>query len=253
MAECKVSEYYEPQPTEDSGETAKKSGGSLAIKQWADVDRPREKLLAHGAEALSTAELFAILIGSGTPRVSAVDLMKQILGDCGNSIAALSRMKAAELLRYNGIGQAKAITILAACELARRREREAMPARPQFGTAQDIYEHLARRVRDLDVEEAFVVLMNQSLKHIRTIRLSHGGLTETSMDVRLIIKEALQANATVVALAHNHPSGNLKPSREDDTLTRKVADACALMRIHLLDHLIITEAAYYSYREEGKL
>ena len=95
--------------------------------------------------------------------------------------------------------------------------------------------------------------MNQSLRHIRTIRLSHGGLTETSMDVRLIIKEALQANATVVALAHNHPSGNLKPSREDDTLTRKVADACALMRIHLLDHLIITEAAYYSYREEGKL
>ncbi len=244
---------YAPLPAEDSRETRKKEPSGLAIKQWAEDDRPREKLAAHGAEALSTAELLAILIGSGNTKESAVDLMKRILGDCDNHLATLSRMSLDDLMRYNGIGEAKAITILAACELGKRREREDKPVRTVLGDPTALYEHLHLRIRDLDVEEAYVVLMNQSFKHIRTVRMSHGGLTETAVDVRLIIKEALQANATVIALAHNHPSGNVRPSREDDAVTKKVADACGLMRIHFLDHLILTDGDYFSYREEGRI
>lgn len=223
------------------------------IKQLAAEDRPREKMLKSGPEALTTAELFAILIGSGTPKASAVVLMQQILDDCHGSIAALNRLSVGELKRYNGIGDAKALTIIAACELSKRRVREGKPIRQRLDTPQLIYEHLLDRMQDLDVEEAFVVLMNHSFKHIRTVKLSHGGLTETAVDVRLIIKEALLYNATVVALAHNHPSGNVRPSRDDDALTKKVADACAMMRIYFLDHLVITDGEYYSYREAGKL
>ncbi len=253
MAEWKVTEFYEPSPGEDNAEAQESEGKSLTITQWAEDDRPREKLAAHGADALSAAELLAILIGSGNQRETAVDLMKRILGDCDNRIATLSRMSLDELMRYNGIGEAKAVTILAACELGKRREREDKPVRTVLGDPAALYEHLHLRIRDLDVEEAYVVLMNQSFKHIRTVRMSHGGLTETAVDVRLIIKEALQANATVIALAHNHPSGSVRPSREDDAVTKKVADACALMRIHFLDHLILADGDYYSYREEGKI
>ncbi len=226
---------------------------SLTITQWAEDDRPREKLAAHGAAALSTAELLAILIGSGNAGETAVDLMKRVLNDCGNSIATLSRMSIDELMRYNGIGQAKAITLLAACELGKRRELEERPTRIVLGDSEAIYEHLKLMVRDLDVEEAFVVLLNQSLKHLRTIRLSHGGLTETAVDVRLIMKEALMVNATALALAHNHPSGSVRPSRQDDMITQKVAEACGTMRIHFVDHLIVTDGDYYSYRDNGRI
>lgn len=226
---------------------------SLTITQWAEDDRPREKLAAHGAAALSTAELLAILIGSGNAGETAVDLMKRVLNDCGNSIATLSRMSIDELMRYNGIGQAKAITLLAACELGKRRELEERPTRIVLGDSEAIYEHLKLMVRDLDVEEAFVVLLNQSLKHLRTIRLSHGGLTETAVDVRLIMKEALMVNATALALAHNHPSGSVRPSRQDDMITKKVAEACDTMRIHFVDHLIVTDGDYYSYRDNGRI
>lgn len=226
---------------------------SLTITQWAEDDRPREKLAAHGAAALSTAELLAILIGSGNAGETAVDLMKRVLNDCGNSIATLSRMSIDELMRYNGIGQAKAITLLAACELGKRRELEERPTRIVLGDSEAIYEHLKLMVRDLDVEEAFVVLLNQSLKHLRTIRLSHGGLTETAVDVRLIMKEALMVNATALALAHNHPSGSVRPSQQDDMITKKVAEACDTMRIHFVDHLIVTDGDYYSYRDNGRI
>lgn len=225
----------------------------LTITQWAEDDRPREKLAAHGAAALSTAELLAILIGSGNAGETAVDLMKRVLNDCGNSIATLSRMSIDELMRYNGIGQAKAITLLAACELGKRRELEERPTRIVLGDSEAIYEHLKLMVRDLDVEEAFVVLLNQSLKHLRTIRLSHGGLTETAVDVRLIMKEALMVNATALALAHNHPSGSVRPSQQDDMITKKVAEACDTMRIHFVDHLIVTDGDYYSYRDNGRI
>lgn len=225
----------------------------LTVKQLAEEDRPRERLMMHGAEALSSAELLAILVGSGNKEETAVDLMKRLLADCNNNLATLSKMSLGQLMDYKGIGEAKAISILAACELGKRREGAEMPERKKFGTAMDIYNHLWARMRDLDVEESYVILMNQAYREIKTMRLSHGGITETAVDVRLVMKEALLNNATVIAIAHNHPSGNARPSRDDDMLTRKIGEACQTMRIHFLDHVIITDGNYYSYREQGKL
>ena len=225
----------------------------LSVKQWAEEDRPREKLMRSGSETLSNAELLAILIGSGNKDESAVHLMQRLLRDCDNNLATLSKMPLEQLMTYNGIGEAKAITILAACELGKRREGAEMPERRKFMSAEDIYNYLWPKMRDLDVEESYVILMNQAYREIKTLRLSHGGITETAVDVRLVMKEALMNNATVIAIAHNHPSGNTHPSREDEVLTRKIGEACRTMRIHFLDHVIITDGNYYSFSEQGKI
>ena len=225
----------------------------LNINQWAEEDRPREKLVRLGAEALSNAELLAILIGSGSPKESAVDLMKRVLNDCGNNLNTLGKQSIRELEQYNGLGPAKAITILAACELGKRRQAEKVQERADMGSPQAIYEFMHPKMQDLDTEEAWVLLMNQNFKLIKAERLSHGGITETAVDVRLIVKNALLNNATVVAFCHNHPSNNARPSRDDDRLTERVKKACDLMRLHLLDHVIVTDGNYYSYRESGRL
>ena len=227
--------------------------GTMPITSWAEDDRPREKLARIGAENLSDAELIAILIGSGNTKESAVDLMKRILKDCDNNLGILGRKSISELTAYNGIGEAKAISILAACELGKRREHEDKLERLDLSQPDAIYQHLLPKMRDLDVEEAYIVLMNNNYKHIKTIRLSHGGITETAVDVRVIIKEAVLCNATIVALAHNHPSGNIHPSGHDDQITRQVKSACDAMRLHFADHIIVTDGAYYSYHESGKL
>ena len=242
-----------PSPS-DSLSTGEGGGrGQFPITSWAEDDRPREKLARIGADNLSNAELLAILIGSGNTKESAVDLMKRILKDCDNNLGVLGRKSIAELTEYNGIGEAKAISILAACELGKRREHEEVRQRIDLGSPDGIYKHLLPKIRDLDVEEAYIVLMNNNYKHIKTVRLSHGGITETAVDVRLIIKEAVLCNATVIALAHNHPSGNIQPSGNDDQITRQVKRACDAMRLHFLDHIIVTDGHYYSYRESGKL
>ena len=225
----------------------------LNINQWAEEDRPREKLVRLGAEALSNAELLAILIGSGSPKESAVDLMKRVLNDCKNNLNTLGKLSLRELCQYNGIGEAKAITILAACELGKRRQREEAEKRESILSAADIYQYMHPRMQDLDVEEAWILLMNQNAKLIRAERISHGGISETAVDVRVIIREAILNNATMLALCHNHPSNSVKPSSEDDRLTSSVKQACNLMRIHFLDHVIVTDGAFYSYHEEGKI
>lgn len=225
----------------------------LSINQWAEQDRPREKLRDKGAEILSNAELLAILIGSGSPRESAVELMKRVLSDCHNNLNTLGKKSIQELCSYNGIGEAKAISILAACELGKRRQMETAEQRKDLGSALDIYEYMHPLMKDLDVEEAWVVLMNQNFKLIRAQRISHGGITETAVDVRIIMKEALLCNATILALCHNHPSNNNKPSSDDDRLTQRVKKACETMRIHFLDHVIICDGSYYSYHEMGRL
>ena len=224
----------------------------LTIAHWAEEDRPREKLAALGAEALSNAELLAILIGSGSPDESAVDLMKKVLSGCNNNLNTMGKMSIQNLMKYKGIGEAKAITILAACELGKRRQREQPEERPDLGTATRIYNYLHPRMQDLDVEESWLLLMNQNYKLIKSMCLSHGGITETAVDIRLIIKEAVLCNATILAIAHNHPSGSLRPSKDDDQLTQAVKQACDTMRIHFLDHIIITDGSYYSYHEQGK-
>jgi DNA repair protein RadC len=225
----------------------------LNINQWAEEDRPREKLMRLGAGALTNAELMAILIGSGSPKESAVDLMKRILNDCDNNLNKLGRMSIRELQVYNGMGPAKAVSILAACELGKRRQMEKVQERKDLGSPQAIYDYMRPIMQDLDTEEAWIILMNQNYRLIKEERLSHGGITETLVDVRLIVKEALLNNATIVALCHNHPSDNARPSKEDDRLTERVKKACELMRIYLLDHVIVTESNYYSYREKGRL
>ena len=225
----------------------------LSINEWAEEDRPREKLQALGAECLSNAELLAILIGSGSTDESAVALMKRIMNDCSNNLNTLGKMSIRELTAYKGMGPAKAITILAACELGKRRQKTQVEERRCLSSPQDIYEYMHPTMQDLDVEEAWVLLLNQGFRLIKPVRLSHGGISETAVDIRLIMKEAIVNNATVIALCHNHPSNNLFPSRNDDTLTQNVKKACETMRIHFLDHVIVTDGAYYSYNEKGRL
>ena len=227
--------------------------GKLNINQWAEEDRPREKLMRLGAEALSSAELLAILIGSGSTKETAVELMRHILSDCHNNLNTLGKMSLHELCQYNGIGEAKAVTILAACELGKRRSREKAEERQELSCAVAIYEYMHSRMQDLDIEEAWVLLLNQKHKLIKAERISRGGITETAVDVRIIMKEAIMNNATIIALCHNHPSGSVKPSTADDNLTVAVKNACDTMRIKFTDHIIIADGLYYSYHEAGRL
>lgn len=226
----------------------------MSINKWDRSDRPREKMLEKGAAAMSNAELLAILIGSGTKEESAIELMRRVMTDCGDSLKILGQKSAEELMSYHGIGEAKAITLLAACELGKRRQEEEARKRLDLSTAQSIYEFMHPKMQDLTTEEAWILLLNNNFKLIGSpIRLSQGGLTETAVDVRIIARHAILNNATVVILIHNHPSNNCRPSAEDDRITKKVSEAMKLLRIFLADHIIITDGAYYSYREEGKL
>lgn len=224
----------------------------LSIKQMGDDDRPREKFAAHGGTALSTAELLAILIGSGNGEENAVQLMQRIMHDCNGQLAALGRMSVGELCRYKGLGPAKAIALLAACELSRRRMSEHANTE-RLDSANKIYNYFKQKLSDTPVEECHVLLLNNNLKAIATKLISRGGITGTAVDVRLILREALFVNATHIVLCHNHPSGSLRPSRDDDNLTQKVDNAAQTMDIHLIDHLIFTNDGYYSYQEQGRL
>ena len=225
----------------------------LTIANWAEDDQPREKLRDKGAQALSNAELLAILIGSGSPGVSAVELMQQVLNDCKNNLNTMGKMSIRQLMDYRGIGEAKAITILAACELGKRRQEQSPLERPDLGTATRIYNYMRPKMQDLDTEEFWVLLLNQNYRLIKEIRISHGGISEVSVDVRIIMREAVLANATVLAVCHNHPSGSISPSRQDDQITQTIHRACDTMRLHFLDHLIITDGQYFSYHESGKV
>ena len=224
----------------------------LTIAQWSEDDQPREKLRDKGPQALSNAELLAILIGSGTPGTSAVELMQEVLNDCKNNLNSLGKMTIRDLCRHKGIGEAKAITILAACELGKRRQAETPEERPDLSTATRIYNHMHPLMQDLDVEEFWALLMNQHYRLIKKVRISRGGITETSVDIRIIMREAVLANATILAVCHNHPSGSLTPSHADDELTKGIHRACELMKIHFMDHVIITDGHYYSFHEQGK-
>ncbi|MBR1469456.1 MAG: DNA repair protein RadC [Prevotella sp.] len=225
----------------------------LNITQWAEADRPREKLRDLGPEALSDAELLAILIGSGSTKETAVELMKRVLNGCQNNLNTLGKKTIRELCEYNGIGEAKAITILAACELGKRRQLEKAEERKDMGSPTAIYQLMHPLMQDLDVEEFWALYTNQHHRLIKKVRISHGGITETAVDIRIIMREAVLANCTVLAVCHNHPSGNLTPSKADTELTRNLRRACEVMRIHFLDHVIVTDGHYFSYHERGML
>ncbi len=225
----------------------------VAINRWAEEDRPREKLAARGARALTDAELLAILIGSGSARESAVELMQRLLADCHAELAVLGNMTIDELCAYNGIGQAKAVTLLAACELGRRRQQEDHRGRRHVSASADIYGYFSASLRNLPVEECRVLLLNQRLDILGDKCVGRGGLTATVVDLRLVLREALVARAAAIALCHNHPSGSARPSAEDDRLTERLGQACRTMDLRLIDHIIVAGASYYSYADEGRL
>ena len=224
-----------------------------SIKNWALEDRPREKMEAHGAGVLSKAELLAILVGSGVPGKSAVEMMREILNDYNDSLKLLGKATIKDLTRYKGMGKAKAITILAACQLANERLKEELQPRQKLSETKDAFLYFRPRLQDLTVEECHLLMLNNHLEIINSVMLSHGGIVGTAVDLRELLRQALLAQATSVILCHNHPSGNLRPSKEDDELTRRAAEACKMMGIKLLDHLIVADNDYFSYSEKGKL
>lgn len=225
----------------------------LSITDLSMEDRPREKFEAFGASSLSSAELLAILIGSGSQDENAVQLMQRVMNDCQGSLAYLGRKSIAELCKYKGLGPAKAITMLAACELGNRRALENAQNKKVFTTANDIYNYFLPLLRDKSIEESHVLLLKNNLSLICSKLISRGGITGTVVDIRLILKEALLAGATHMALCHNHPSGNANPSRQDDELTKRLAQAAKQVDITLIDHVIVTDGAFYSYSNEGRL
>lgn len=229
------------------------SNENLNINQWAKEDRPREKMMLHGPGALSNAELLAILIGSGNTEDSAVELMRKVLDDCRNSLSELGKRSVDDLCAYKGIGPAKAITILAASELGKRRKDEGPSERLRVRCSQDIFLYFHPLMCDLPVEECWVMLLNQASRLIDALRISQGGLASTQVDVRCILREALLKRATALVLCHNHPSGNTRPSADDDRLTQALSQAAKVMNIRMLDHLIVSDGGYYSYADEGRL
>ena len=224
-----------------------------SIKQWALEDRPTERLQRLGAESLTDGELLSILIGSCTQQYSAVDIANQVLGRFSNNLNTLGKARFDEILATEGVGTQTACKILAAVELGRRRQMATPELHPDMSTATRIYNYMLPKMQDLATEEFHVLLINQNFRLIKSERISQGGITEVSADIRIMIREAVLNNATVMAVCHNHPSGSTRPSRVDDTLTQSVKKACELMRIHFLDHVIVTDGAYYSYHEEGKI
>ncbi|MCD7720946.1 MAG: DNA repair protein RadC [Prevotellaceae bacterium] len=225
-----------------------------SIKEWAEDDRPREKFIRMGGGELSKAELLAILIGSGNAEDDAVGLMRKVLSDCDDQLVRLGRMSPEELCqRYKGIGMAKAVTILAACELGKRRQSEMSGSPVTVNEAQDIYLFYRERLQDTHVEECHVLLLNRGHRIIDSRRLCSGGLSSTVVDTREVLRLAILNHATAIVLCHNHPSGNCQPSLEDDRLTEHVRDAARQVDIKLLDHIVISSEGYYSYAAHGKL
>jgi DNA repair protein RadC len=227
-----------------------KSQKSLSIKSWSEDDRPREKLLHKGKSALSDAELLAILIGSGNREESAVDLCKRILSDKDHQLKMLSKMSIKELQNYKGIGEAKAISIIAALELGKRHGNSELPIFPKITSSHDAYMVLKSIIGDLEHEEFWALFLDNSNKVMNKHQVSKGGITSTVVDIRLIFKKAITSGAVSIILAHNHPSGTLKPSRLDIKLTDKFKSASEIMDIKLLDHLIVTDKSYFSFADE---
>ncbi len=222
-----------------------------SIKNWATEDRPREKMLEKGRETLSDAELIAILIGSGNSKESAVDLSRRILKDVDDNLIQLSQLSINELMSYNGIGEAKAISIAAAMELGRRRRFAETVRQPTVNNSKDAFEYFYMKVSDIRHEQFWVMLLSSTNKVIKIVKISDGGLNMTMADPKRIFKIALENNALAVVLCHNHPSGNVNPSDSDKTLTRNIINCGKILEIKILDHIIIGIDKYFSFADSG--
>ncbi len=226
---------------------------SFTIKQWNEDDRPREKLQKKGKVALSDAELIAILIGSGNREESAVELSKRILSTIDNSLNQLGKLSVTDLTKFKGIGEAKAISIITALELGRRRRLEEALEKPKISSSKSVFDVMQPIIGELQHEEFWIIFLNNANKIQLKTQMSKGGITGTLVDTRLIFKQALELAATGLILCHNHPSGTLKPSKSDINLTNKIKKGGEVLDIKVLDHLIITEKEYYSFADEGIL
>jgi len=223
---------------------------NLSIRNWALEDRPREKMMLKGIQSLSESELLSLLIGSGTKKASAVELARQVLKMAGNNLDRLGKFAVSDLKKLNGIGQVRAITIVAALELGRRRKLTDTPEAMKISGSQDVYALMSPVLSDLAHEEFWVLFLNRSNRVIEKRKISQGGITGTVTDIRIILKLALDQLATSMILCHNHPSGNLQPSEADISITRRIKESASLMDISLLDHLIIAGKSYFSLADE---
>ncbi|UOE39433.1 RadC family protein [Chryseobacterium oryzae] len=225
----------------------------MSIKFLAEDDRPREKFLLKGKNSLSDSELLAIIMGSGSREESAVELARTILNSVNNNWHQLSLLTIKDLMKFKGVGEVKAISIATALEIGRRRSAQEIPEKPQISCSKEAYDILKIHLSDLRTEEFWAVFLNQSNKVIHFSQLTQGGISQSIVDVRILFKTALEHFSTGLIIAHNHPSGNKKPSAEDISITKKIKDAGNLMNIQLLDHLIITQNSYLSFADEGLL
>lgn len=228
----------------------RKKQTSLSIKFWSDDDKPREKLIQKGRSVLSDTELLAILIGSGSRNESAVELSKRILVSSNNSLNELGKLSITQLMQFKGIGEAKAVTIAAALEIGRRRRGEEAQKITKITSSKSVFELLQPKMGELRHEEFWIVYLNNSNTVLQTTQLSKGGITGTLVDVRLVMRQALELGSVAMILAHNHPSGILQPSNADKKITQKLKTAAIALDLKVLDHLIITQKAYFSFADE---
>ena len=225
----------------------------VSIKNWQNDDRPREKLLLKGKQALSNAELIAILIGSGNTKESAVELAQRIMQSVDNNLINLSKLSIKDLMSFNGIGEAKAITIVGAMELGRRRREEEVKEKKKIGSSKDVFEIFQPNLADSPFEEFWILLVNRANKIIGKYQISQGGVSGTIADPKRIFHLALENLASGIILCHNHPSGNIQPSTQDIKLTKKINEGAKLLEINLLDHIIIGDENYYSFADNGMM
>lgn len=235
------------EPSTPALKTNKKS-----IAEWDIADRPREKFMLQGGGELNAAELLAILVGSGNDKEDAVTLMQRILKDCNNNLTTLGKRSIEELCAYHGIGPAKAVTILAACELGARRASQGLEEE-QFDSSEKSYRFFYEKLHDLPREEVHLLLLNQNLRFIRCVMVARGGIDGSTIDIRVVLREALVSNAVNLVLCHNHPSGFAQPSTADDFVTQQLKAACQTLQLRLIDHIILADTNYYSYADHCKL
>lgn len=224
-----------------------------SIKNWAEDDRPREKMMRKGIDTLSNAELLAILFSTGSREMSAVELARQLLEIADNNLDRLAKMDLDQLMQIKGIGEAKAISVHTALELGKRRTAQPYEETKAFGSSQDVFAYFGSKLKDLPYEEFWILLLNRANRMIEPVKISQGGMSGTVVDVRIVLRNAILKQASSVIICHNHPSGNTKPSQQDIDITRKIKEAGTLMDIKLFDHLIVADKAYFSFADEGMI
>ena len=226
------------------------------MKKYNDIladERPEFKAANYGFDTLSNTELLSMIINRGAGTTESLSQARQLMNIADGSLSNLSKLSIDEMQVVQGIGDCKALAVLAAIELGKRRALERMPTKPDLGSSLAIYNYMLPQMADLKVEQAHAIFMNQNFRLIKSVKLSEGGITETSVDIRILMREAVLSGATIMAFVHNHPSGNTQPSKADDMLTQQIAKASQIMRIFFMDHVIITDGSFYSYHDKGRL